>query len=369
ILERIDKTEREGPEAERTTYSIMARERLFSDKLTIGAGYEKVSYEDLERPRNSYIAHNLKGDLVYTPSKSAVLKLYYRFPLRVVTIDGTERGSRDLGGTISWGDRLGPARMSVQFSQYSRTDVPADVTRLQRRGNARVSLQAFEIGRLRLTPSGSLTWDYLEPTRGEPRTLLAGDAVFKGELAAWRTDLRLKKTGTTYHQSEKLNTDDELSTSVAYTGSASFTPSLEARWKVSSQSHPTLGKKTSEALATTLRLRWTPGKGISDTLSAWRSHTRSEKDDLVTYGAGNSFTYSPGTKLSTMVGASLERTSGIKNLADHDETKAHASATIDYRFTDVWRASLTLDYICGIGTTTPKGFNTYTGTLKIIAGF
>jgi len=370
ILERIDKTEREGPEAERTTYSIMARERLFSDKLTIGAGYEKVSYEDLEKPRNSYIAYNLKGDLVYTPSKSTVLKLYYRFPLRVVTIDGTEKGSRDLGGTISWGDRLGPVRMSVQFSQYARTDVPADVTRLQRRGNARVSLQAFEIGRLRLTPSGSLTWDYLEPTRGEPRTLLAGDAVFKGELAAWRTDLRLKKTGTTYHQSEKVNTDGEVSTSVSYVGFERFTPSAEVRWKTSSQVHPALGERETESLGATLRLRWKIGRGSSDTLSGWRNQTRSEKDDLVTRGAGNSFTYSPGTKLSATVGASLERTSGIKSLVNYDETRAEASLTAEYKLTDVWRVSLTLGYIRGVSTTTtPAGFNTCTATLKIIASF
>ncbi|MEW5866311.1 MAG: hypothetical protein AB1774_05550 [Bacillota bacterium] len=369
ILERMDKAEREGLEAERTTYSIMARERLFADKLALGAGYEKVLYEDLERPRNSYTAHNVKGDLVYTPSKSTVLKLYYRFPLRVVTMDGTEKGSRDLGGTISWGDRLGPVSASVQLSQYSRVDVPTEIMRLQRRGNARVNFQAFAAGPLKLVPSGGVTWDYLEPTRGEPRTLLTGDASFKGELAAWRTDLRLKKTGTTYHQSEKVNTDSEVSTSVSYTGFASLAPSIEARRKVSSQSHPTLGEKMTELLGATLRLRWTLGRSASDMLSGWRNQTRSDKDDLIAYGLGNSLTYSPGSKLSYTVGASVERTSGVKNLADYDETRAQASLTVDYRFTDSWRASLALGYIRGVSTAMTEGFNTYTGTLKIIASF
>ncbi|MDI7247745.1 MAG: hypothetical protein QME92_09800 [Bacillota bacterium] len=368
-LERMDKAARDGLEAQRTTYSIMARENLFTNKLTLGAGYEKVIYDDNEKPRNSYISYNVKGDVSYTPVQSVTLRLYYRFPVRVITVDGTEKGSRDIGATIYWDDRLGPARMNVQFSQYSRTDVPSDVTRLQRRGSARVTFQAFALGGLKLTPSGGATWDYLEPARGEARTVLSGDAAVRGEIAAWRTDLRLKRTGTAYHESEKVNTDNEVSTSATYTGFERFTPSAEASWRTSSQVHPTLGEKTSDSLATAVRLRWLVGQGASDSLSGWRNQRRSEKDDLVTYGVGNSFSYSPGGKLSTTVSGSFERTSGTKSGADYDETKAKVDLTADWRFSDIWRASLTLGYIRGVSTTMTDGFNTYTGTLKIIASF
>ncbi|NLG80011.1 MAG: hypothetical protein GX492_09390 [Firmicutes bacterium] len=368
-LERMDRVAREGLEAQRTTYSIMARESLFATRLTLGAGYEKVIYDDNEKPRNSYIAHNVKGDVTYAPVQSLTLRLYYRFPVRVITVDGTEKGSRDIGATVSWADKVGPARMNVQLSQYSRTDVPQDVTRLQRRGTARATFDAFQVGTLKLTPSGGVSWDYLEPVRGEVRTVLSGDAGLRGETAAWRTDLRLRRTGTTYHESEKVNTDSEVSTTATYTGFERFTPSAEASWKTSSQVHPTLGEKTSDSLATAVRLRWLVSQGATDTLSGWRNQRRGEKDDLVTYGVGNSFTYSPGGKLSTTVSGSLERTSGTKAGADYDETKARLDLTADWRFSDVWRASLTLGYIRGVSTAMTEGFNTYTGTLKIIASF
>jgi len=368
-LERMDRAAREGLEAQRTTYSVTVRESLAATRLTLGAGYEKTIYDDYEKPASSYVAHNVRGDITYAPVETVTLKLYYRFPVRVVALDGREKGSRDVGGTLSWADKLGPARLNVQLSQYSRTDVPQDETRLQRRAVARATFDTFQVGVLKLTPSGGVSWDYLEPIRGEARTVLAGDARLRGELAAWRTDLRLRRTETAYRESEKVSTASEVSATATYTGLPRLTPSAETTWRDSSHTSPTLGERRSTSLASAMRLSWSVSEASTDVLSGWRNATRDAGSDLVTYGVGNDFTYSPGKKLSTTLTSSLERTSGTKNDADFYETKARADVRVDWRFSDTWRASLSLGYIRGVSSDMSEGFNTYTGTLKVIATF
>ncbi|MFQ5794958.1 MAG: two-component regulator propeller domain-containing protein [Candidatus Bipolaricaulia bacterium] len=366
------------------TYQLSVSERFLSGRLTLGIGYQQVDYDDLVQALNSFVSHNLIGNVSYEIVKNLFLNLNYSLPIKVTQVID---GNQTLNWSARWSNDFGPFTVNTIYSQNNRWEIDdlepdqfltGEFSEPGRTENTSttVNFKSFQLGGLRLTPSVNLRWDQTEPLApGTPTTTISGTGGLTGVYRKLNT--RLSYTQSQVDQQLvgsgiKRNTQDELSLSTSYTGLKGITPRLEFRATNGLLEHPTFGLQETATTTTTAGLTWQLGPGITDNLSLSQNWTqRTELDQVMTtYSLSNTLSYAVAPGISSKFTTTGNYQVGEEQGEATDELSAEVTLGLDYQLGEMWALNFSISYITGVDYLNAEdSYNTFLASLGVITNF
>ncbi|MEA4884046.1 MAG: hypothetical protein VB144_10415 [Clostridia bacterium] len=350
VVSQIDESSTgDGFDREERTLSLMARQSIWQDRITLGAGYETTDSDNLLSPASSYAQVSLKGD-ASLKLDALTVSASYRKPVKTIAPGlPAERvaGTEELNLSAQWGAKLGPLTLRAYYRQVDRTDVATEKKLDDKRADLRATLPVLKLGSLSLTPSAVLKWEQTIPFSGQARRAIGAQTSLNGSVGQGRASAGASITRSDYPGIDKVSYDTETFITLSGAGNGVFVPQFDLRWKRSQAERADLGKSITDALTGSIRGVWTPRKGTMNTTSVVYTLTAAGGKAKHSLSLQDALSHSFSDRITATVDA-LARSSApsIQALAGGSESDINAElkSGLRYKLTDMWSVGLALGY-------------------------